>query len=774
MSKKRMIIVTSAILLIVIITLGIVKLYQTYALTSYVDTTSGATYNINVEDGTSIILAAGEHRDVFYMISNTSPGTVRYGVAYTTNSAVTVKIYSTSKEPASGLIEQYGKKYIKLRLENTSTTDQTITLSTVLGYSGDDTLLPPSGVTLVTEIYTPVLLSEYITNLYTTGTKSTVTNNSKTYNIVSSQSLMNDRLGGTTSNYNGGNIRYYGAAPNNYIYFNCTDYKSPSSSTCEVWRIIGVFNGKTKIIKNSSIGNLAWDNKDTSTGAVNNSGLNDWTTARLMKLLNPSNLYNIDSNDNNNGLSLYYNAQKGNCFAGINNATVSCDFTSTGIRNDSTRNMISTSTWYLGGWNTNAVYPDQIYNYERGTTVYTGRPTTWTGKIALAYPSDYAYAAAFGNGSTSLCTEQLSNYKATACANNNWLKTLIENANYGWLLTPSNSMPHHAWRVYSGGLGHDMGCYAATGVSPALYLDSGVLLESGDGTSSKPYQISEGTSSNLEEPISTYTITYNANGGTGAPASQTKTHNIGLTLSSTKPTRTGYTFKGWATNASGTGITYSAGGTYSDNNNIVLYAIWEENTVTINFNVNGGKLKSTNSSYSTDSSGNVTYNGNPLYTMRYTDSLISTGLPDYNNSSYLNIVKSGYTAVSGAEWKCLSGNCTKSTYDQADTTYKASDFCNLNTSSCSVTLGVNWGNEVTVYVNASNSGTLNCRSTPGGTYVRAFNHCTVITIYEDTETISNGYAWYKTKDYGCYVATLSTDAGVFEDYISAVKPNTCS
>jgi uncharacterized repeat protein (TIGR02543 family) len=73
----------------------------------------------------------------------------------------------------------------------------------------------------------------------------------------------------------------------------------------------------------------------------------------------------------------------------------------------------------------------------------------------------------------------------------------------------------------------------------------------------------------------TYTVTYNANGGTGAPSNQTKTYGKTLTLSSTKPTRTNYTFKGWGTSASATTATYSAGGSYSTNANITLYAVWE-------------------------------------------------------------------------------------------------------------------------------------------------------------------------------------------------------
>ena len=72
----------------------------------------------------------------------------------------------------------------------------------------------------------------------------------------------------------------------------------------------------------------------------------------------------------------------------------------------------------------------------------------------------------------------------------------------------------------------------------------------------------------------TYTVSYNANGGTGAPASQTKTYGVNLTLSSTIPTRAGYTFKGWA-KSSTSAVAYPAGGTYSDNSAITLYAVWE-------------------------------------------------------------------------------------------------------------------------------------------------------------------------------------------------------
>lgn len=87
----------------------------------------------------------------------------------------------------------------------------------------------------------------------------------------------------------------------------------------------------------------------------------------------------------------------------------------------------------------------------------------------------------------------------------------------------------------------------------------------------------------------TYTVSYNANGGSGAPSNQTKQHDITLTLSSVKPTRDGYEFAGWGTSATDTGVKYSAGGQYTGNANITLYAIWTNVAkLTLAYNANGG------------------------------------------------------------------------------------------------------------------------------------------------------------------------------------------
>ncbi len=79
--------------------------------------------------------------------------------------------------------------------------------------------------------------------------------------------------------------------------------------------------------------------------------------------------------------------------------------------------------------------------------------------------------------------------------------------------------------------------------------------------------------------VNTYTITYNANGGSGAPSSQNYTYsNSGtITLSSTKPTRTGYTFLGWSLSSTATEASYSAGQKWrrDNNDNYTLYAVWK-------------------------------------------------------------------------------------------------------------------------------------------------------------------------------------------------------
>ena len=322
---------------------------------------------------------------------------------------------------------------------------------------------------------------ELITDLYTNAQKSPETVNSVTYNLASSVGLMNDRKGSMSTGIDAGNIRYYGANPNNYIYFNCSDYKNQSSSTCETWRIIGVFDGKVKIMRGSVIGTYSWD---SSAGDVNSGyGVNEWSQADLMKLLNSG--YDSESV----GGSLYWNAKSGTCYNNIKYTTTSCNFTSAGLKNDTTKKMIAETIYYTRGHDTSKIYVDAMYDKERvsGTVVNATPPRklTWKGKIALAYPSDYGYAA-----DLSLCQQTLNNYDNSTCTANNWMKSILA-PNYGCLLTPDSAYADVAWIVGSfGGVNNVNETSSANGVAPVLSLNSELDIKLGSGTSSSPYQLS--------------------------------------------------------------------------------------------------------------------------------------------------------------------------------------------------------------------------------------------------------------------------------------------
>ena len=350
----------------------------------------------------------------------------------------------------------YDKKYIIIN----------ITFTNIFDDSDYSVIVPISN-----KKYPPTL-AKYITNLYTKASKTKAQNNGIEYNYASSESLMNDRLGGTTTDLDGGNIRYYGASPNNYIYFNCSDYNNQSDTTCEKWRIIGVFGNQVKIMRNEIIGRYSW-----------NTNTNEWPEAKLMKLLNPG--YDSETS----GGSLYYNSKSGKCYTS-SSSTTSCNFTSSGIKNEETKNKIAEVTWNLGGWNSTQIYSNQIYGYERGKKVYSGRSTTWPGRIALPYPSDYGYATDFNK-----CTQNLYNYESStnsyACRTNDWMYPIITNSssNNGWLLTPYSGSTSIAWYVYSSGYVNDGSSYYASGVAPVLYLGSNVIRVDGNGTIDNPYRI---------------------------------------------------------------------------------------------------------------------------------------------------------------------------------------------------------------------------------------------------------------------------------------------
>ncbi|MBR3836130.1 MAG: InlB B-repeat-containing protein [Clostridia bacterium] len=164
-----------------------------------------------------------------------------------------------------------------------------------------------------------------------------------------------------------------------------------------------------------------------------------------------------------------------------------------------------------------------------------------------------------------------------------------------------------------------------------------------------------------------YTVTYNSNGGSSAPSSQTKDYGISLTLSSSIPTRTDYTFLGWSTSSSATSPTYSAGGTYSSESNATLYAVWKVNpkaTYTVTYNANGGNV--TPSSTSVTEGNSVTL---PTPTKSYTLSFNANGGSGAPSAQTVSVGCNGWSTSSVASSGTFSCNAT--VYPTANTTFYA-------------------------------------------------------------------------------------------------------
>ncbi len=184
----------------------------------------------------------------------------------------------------------------------------------------------------------------------------------------------------------------------------------------------------------------------------------------------------------------YYNRTTGQYYNGSAPA-ITLDFTNNGLT-ETAKNQIDTITWKLGGIRTSSAngLASHWYSYERGTTVYTGRPTEWQGKVGLMYPSDYGYATSGGtsmNRASCLAKALYSWDGASDCTNNDWLY----NSNIYWTLAPSSNDSESVLRVDSTGLVDGISAYEQGLMLPSVYLKSSTTILSGEGTLENPYEI---------------------------------------------------------------------------------------------------------------------------------------------------------------------------------------------------------------------------------------------------------------------------------------------
>lgn len=259
----------------------------------------------------------------------------------------------------------------------------------------------------------------------------------KLIDMIEKKNVSGNSDGLITDDTEDANIRYAGGGNTvkNFITFNN-----------ELWRIIGIFDGNVKIIKDTPVKNLTMSLYGES---FSSGSRNYWDELNIATYLNGE----------------YYNS-------------LSTD----------AKNMTVNATYYLGHAMLYQM-PSGVYTSERQDKEQGGRPgasmdrpITWNGKVGLMYLSDYGYAA------SSACSESLSNYSDASCKNNDWLFSgRYRESN--WMMSASQIAAFDLYVLNENGKVSGSNNMSAA-IRPVVYLNSAVEVKSGDGTSSNPYQLS--------------------------------------------------------------------------------------------------------------------------------------------------------------------------------------------------------------------------------------------------------------------------------------------
>lgn len=257
-----------------------------------------------------------------------------------------------------------------------------------------------------------------------------------------------------------------------------------------------------------------------------------------------------------------------------------------GVSSSATTTTVSIQVWFWSKYSVSDTSNSYYFNAGSSatsligsrsikTTVASGSGWSTSNQVLLG-SSTFSYARGTSNqtksfaaklsgvdrvGGTMYCTKSISvpakaYYKITYNANGGTGAPGAQTKWYGTTLKLSSTKPSRTGYTFQG--------WSITGANGAVYYNAGATC-----------QRNENLTLYAVWKANTYKVSYDANGGTGAPSAQTKTHGVNLTLSSTKPTRTNYNFLGWGTSAASTTVSYAAGATYTGNAAITLYAIWE-------------------------------------------------------------------------------------------------------------------------------------------------------------------------------------------------------
>ena len=460
------------------------SLYRTFAYdTSVVEevpSTTDLEYTFKIGNSSikQITVDSGETRYYDIVLGNPNNAKISYSVYYEMVSPSTkpdgYKIEYTSKSTgnSTGIVNNNGNITLNIVVTNTSSSSVTVKVGTVAGYVKGGELTLNSGQEVIPKRLTA---AEYVMTLNdnTSGDEGSGVYKIEHSAIPASNSATGSEIPAVTD------YRYYGPNPNNYI---CLDMEG--GSTCpdkHLYRIIGSIyeekenTNRIKLIKATPLTDgttsaFSWDY--TSSGSYSNiwatitSGnySNSLTSgSTLMQLLNSGAWWNGTSGS-------YYNQS---------NTATTVNFTNYKL-SDKAKSYITTSRYYLGGFNNTPPLTNEMYGYERGTLRYdTNRPLYWEGMVGLMYPSDYGYAA--GNS----CVNGTKLYDYNGYVNKDWL--YISDI-YQSLMSPYSGHFCSLFSVgYAGRVVIDNDVFEDLAVSPVFYLTSTTSIIDGDGSLNNPY-----------------------------------------------------------------------------------------------------------------------------------------------------------------------------------------------------------------------------------------------------------------------------------------------
>ena len=254
--------------------------------------------------------------------------------------------------------------------------------------------------------------------------------------------------------------RYVGANPNNFVCF------GSDASTCpddNLYRIIGVIDGKVKLIKyDYANSNLLGTDGDYSTSTYSKSNISTYKG----KLTSVNTYYWNKSNTNTWSESL------------LNKTNLNINF----INNigSAWANKIATTTWKVGG---NKMVPiaDAVPSIAyKNEIINPAENTTYNAKIGLIYASDYGFAA-----SPSAWITKLSSYNSSTATSANWMYM----GAYEWTISRNSGFSNFVFRIYVDGILCDYGVSSYLAVRPSFNLTSSTSYVSGSGSMTDPIRI---------------------------------------------------------------------------------------------------------------------------------------------------------------------------------------------------------------------------------------------------------------------------------------------